>query len=234
MVEFIAFDADDTLWHNETYFSEAQERFKVMMQEYQGGEYSGKHLYETEIKNLKHYGYGVKSFGLSMIESAIELTHGRISATDVSVLIELTKDMLNAPVNLLPEVRAVLDELSGDYPLMVITKGDLLDQKGKFNRSGLAEYFRAVEVVNEKDPQTYCDVLRRHRIRPEEFLMVGNSLRSDVLPVIEIGAQAIHIPYHQTWEHERVLLEDLQPRPFTQLESLGQLPEWLEARLLAA
>lgn len=234
MVEFIAFDADDTLWHNETYFSEAQERFKLMMQEYQGGEYSGKHLYETEIRNLKHYGYGVKSFGLSMIESAIELTHGRISAADVGVLIELTKEMLNAPVHLLPEVRAVLDELSGDYPLMVITKGDLLDQKQKFNRSGLAEYFRTVEVVNEKDRHTYCEILHRYRIRPEEFLMVGNSLRSDVLPVIEIGGQAIHIPYHQTWEHERVLLEGLQPRSFVQLEGIGQLPQWLESKLLAA
>ncbi|MER3479298.1 MAG: haloacid dehalogenase [Meiothermus sp.] len=233
MLEFIAFDADDTLWHNETYFCEAQERFKRLMHRYLDDSYDGNHLYETEIRNLGHYGYGVKSFGLSMVETAIELTHGRISARDIHALIQLTKEMLCAPVEVLPEVEAVLDELSGDYPLLLITKGDLLDQESKILRSGLAEYFRHIEVVSEKDAATYSRILRRHRIRSEEFLMVGNSLRSDVLPVLELGGHAVHIPYPHTWAHEHVQLDNSRPKPYTQLGSIGELPEWLEAQLIS-
>lgn len=234
MVEFIAFDADDTLWHNETHFSEAQEHFKRMMQDYLNGSYDGQHLYQTEITNLKHYGYGVKGFGLSMIETAIQLTNGRIAAQHIQTLVELTKEMLCAPIEILPDVEAVLDELSGDYPLLLVTKGDLLHQQNKVRRSGLDEFFRYIEVVSEKDTHTYRNLLRRYRIHPDEFLMVGNSLRSDILPVVEVGANAVYIPYHQTWNHEVVPLDDAQPRPFVQLEAIGQLPEWLESKLLAA
>lgn len=234
MVEFIAFDADDTLWHNETHFAGAQEQFKQIMQNYQGCSYDGEDLYQTEIANLQHYGYGVKGFGLSMIETAIQLTKGRIGTKDIQWLIELTKEMLSAPVQILPDVEAVLDELSGDYPLFLITKGDLLDQQNKIRRSGLGEFFRFIEVVSEKDPHTYRNLLRRYRIRPDEFLMVGNSLRSDILPVVEVGASAVYIPHCQTWSHEVVQLETTTPKPFAQLRAIGQLPEWLESRLLAA
>lgn len=231
MLEFIAFDADDTLWHNETYFHEAQERFKRLMHRYLDDSYDGNHLYETEIRNLAHYGYGVKSFGLSMVETAIELTHGRISGRDVHSLVEITKEMLTAPVEVLPEVEAVLDELSGDYPLLLITKGDLLDQETKILRSGLGEYFRHLEVVSEKDRHSYGKILRRHSIRPEEFLMVGNSLRSDILPVLELGARAVYIPHPHTWAYEHVQMDDSRPKPYAQLQSIGELPEWLEAQL---
>ncbi len=230
MLEFIAFDADDTLWHNEPHFCEAQEQFKRLMHRYLDDSYDGNHLYETEVRNLSHYGYGVKGFGLSMVETAIELTGGQISARDIRSLVELTKEMLKAPVQPLPEVEAVLDELSGDYPLLLITKGDMLDQESKLLRSGLGEYFRHLEVVSEKDTHTYSRILRRHRIYPQEFLMVGNSLRSDILPVLELGAQAIHIPYPQTWAYEHIQLDDSKPKSYVQLESIAELPEWLEAQ----
>jgi putative hydrolase of the HAD superfamily len=234
MVEYIAFDADDTLWHHETQFSEAHAKFELLMQEYLTGSYDSQYLFDTEIRNLKHYGYGVKSFGLSMIETALELTDGRISPEHIRFLVNVTKEMLAAPMQVLPEVEAVLDELSGDYPLMVITKGDLLDQESKFVRSRLSEYFRCIEVVSEKDPFSYSRILRRHRIRPENFLMVGNSLRSDVVPVLEIGAQAVYIPRRQTWGREYVQMDEPRPRLYVELEHIGQLPEWLEARQLAA
>lgn len=234
MVEYIAFGADDTLWYNQTHFSEAHAKFKLLMQDYLNGSYDGQYLYETEIRNIKHYGYEVKSFGLSMIETALELTEGRISPEHIRFLVNITKEMLAAPVRVLPDVEAVLDELSGDYPLMVITKGDLVDQESKFVRSGLSEYFWCIEVVSEKDPFSYSRILRRHRIRPEDFLMVGNSLRSDVLPVLEIGAQAVYIPHRQTGGREHVQMDDPKPKLYVELEHIGQLPEWLEAKLLAA
>lgn len=230
MLEFIAFDADDTLWHNETHFCMAQERFKALMQAYLGDAYDGNHLYETEVSNLPHYGYGVKSFALSMVETAIQLTGGRISAQDIHALLELAKEMLGAPVEVLPEVETVLDELSGDYPLLLITKGDLFDQESKILRSGLAQYFRHIEVVSEKNAHTYGKILRRCGIRPEQFVMVGNSLRSDILPPLELGAQAVHIPSPQLWAYEHVQLENLRPKAYTQLRSIGELPEWLEAQ----
>lgn len=233
MVEYIAFDTDNTLWRSETCFSEAQAQFGLLMQEYLNGSYDDRYLKETELRNIQHYGYGAKSFGLSMIETALELTGGRISPEHILFLVNLTKELLAAPVEVLPEVEAVLDELSGDYPLMVIAKGDLLDQETKFVRSGLGEYFRCLEVVSEKDPFSYSRILRRHRIRPEVFLMVGNSLRSDIWPVLEIGGQAVYIPSPGA-RNEPLQKDEPKPGPYVQLEHMGQLPEWLEARLLAA
>ncbi|GIW25632.1 HAD family hydrolase [Meiothermus sp.] len=232
MLEYIAFDADDTLWHSEAHFGEAQAQFRLLMQQYLNGSYEDRYLQETEQRNIQHYGYGVKGFGLSMIETALELTQGRISPEHIRFLVNLTKELLAAPVRVLPEVEAVLDELSGDYPLMVITKGDLLDQETRFLRSGLSEYFRCLEVVSEKNPFTYSRILRRHRIRPERFLMVGNSLRSDIWPVLEIGGQAVYIP--APGAQEPLPMDDSTPGQYVRLGSIGQLPEWLEARLLAA
>ncbi|MCX7802593.1 MAG: hypothetical protein N2313_06185 [Meiothermus ruber] len=229
MVEYIAFSPDDTLWHSETHIREAQAQFRQLMQLYLDGAYDDRYLLETEQRNVQHYGHGVKGLGLSMIETALELTGGRIAPEHIRLLVNLTKELLAAPVEVLPEVEAVLDELSGDYPLMVIAKGDLLDLETKFVRSGLSEYFRCLEVVSEKDPFSYSRVLRRHRIRPENFLMVGSSLPLDVWPVLEIGGQAVYIPPPTT--------RSASPQPqgaYVQLERIGQLPDWLEARLLVA
>ncbi|GIW31925.1 MAG: haloacid dehalogenase [Meiothermus sp.] len=229
MIEHIAFSPDDTLWHSETHIREAQAQFRQLMQLYLDGAYDDRYLLETERRNVQYYGHGVKGLGLSMIETALELTGGRIAPEHIRLLLNITKELLAAPVEVLPEVEAVLDELSGDYPLMVIAKGDLLDLETKFVRSGLSEYFRCLEVVSEKDRFSYSRVLRRHRIRPENFLMVGSSLPLDVWPVLEIGGQAVYIP-PPTAQGEG-------PRPqgaYVQLERIGQLPDWLEARLLVA
>lgn len=233
MVEYIAFGADGTLWHSETHFREAQAQFRLLMQEYLNGSYDDRYLSETELRNIQHYGDGVKSFGLSMIETALELTEGRILPEHIRFLVNLTKEMLAAPVQVLPEVEPVLDELSGDYPLMVIAKGDLLDQETKFVRSGLSEYFRCLEVVSAKDPFSYSRILRRHRIHPEVFLMVGNSLRSDIWPVLEIGGQAVYIPSPGA-RNEPLEMNDPKLGRYMRLQHIAQLPEWLEARLLAA
>lgn len=229
MVEFIAFEADDTLWHHEVQFSEAQELCKQLIEPYLETPYNPQNLWDTHLNNQKHYGSGVKGFGLSMIESAVSVTNGRIQAKDIQQLVNLTKTMLSAPVHLLPDVAAVLDELSGDYPLFLVTKGDPRLQLSRVRRSGLGEFFRHIEVVNEKDPGAYRSLLYRFRIRPDEFLMVGNSIQSDVLPVIEVGGNAVYIPYPS-------LAENLETAPpnFVQLEAIGELPEWLESRLLAA
>lgn len=234
MLELIAFDADDTLWHCETHFAEAQCKFKSMMQKYLQDDYNDRHLFETETRNLGHYGYGVKSFGLSMIESAVELTQGRISVKDIQALVELTKEMLEAPVQVFPKVEEALARLSDQYVLMVISKGDLFDQENKLARSGLGDFFHDIEVVSEKDTHTYRKILYKYGLRSRNFMMVGNSLRSDILPVVEIGASAVYIPYANTWAYEQVQLDESKPKPFIELASITELPDWLDARVLAA
>lgn len=234
MLELIAFDADDTLWHCETHFAEAQCKFKSMMQKYLQDDYNDRHLFETETRNLAHYGYGVKSFGLSMIESAVELTQGRISVRDIQALVELTKEMLEAPVQVFPQVEQALARLSDQYVLLVISKGDLFDQENKLARSGLGDFFHDIEVVSEKDTHTYRKILYKYGLRARNFMMVGNSLRSDILPVVEIGANAVYIPYANTWAYEQVQLDESKPKPFIELTSITLLPDWLDARALAA
>lgn len=234
MLELIAFDADDTLWHCETHFAEAQCKFKSMMQKYLQDDYNDRHLFETETRNLGHYGYGVKSFGLSMIESAVELTQGRISVRDIQALVELTKEMLEAPVQVFPQVEQALARLSDQYVLLVISKGDLFDQENKLARSGLGDFFHDIEVVSEKDTHTYRKILYKYGLRARNFMMVGNSLRSDILPVVEIGANAVYIPYANTWAYEQVQLDESKPKPFIELTSITLLPDWLDARALAA
>jgi putative hydrolase of the HAD superfamily len=205
MIDTIAFDADDTLWHNETLFTLTQTRFAELLAPYHDRQGIGQKLFETEVRNLGHFGYGVKGFTLSMIETAIELTEGRIDGATIGMLIGLAKEMLSAPVELLPGVAETVDTLADQgYRLMVITKGDLFDQESKVARSGLAERFQHVEVVSEKDPATYRRICQRHDLTPERLLMVGNSLKSDILPVLTIGGFAAHVPYHTTWAHEQV------------------------------
>jgi putative hydrolase of the HAD superfamily len=203
-ITVVGLDGDDTLWHNETRFQLTQAELKELLQRHVPDADVGKHLADVEMKNLGIYGYGVKAFTLSMIETAIELTDRRIPAADIEVILGWGKRMLMEPTELLPGVEEALRELSLRFDLVLITKGDLFDQESKLARSGLAGLFLGVEILSEKNVNSYRGVLTRRGIKPEEFVMVGNSLRSDVLPVLELGARAVHIPYEVTWHHEEV------------------------------
>jgi putative hydrolase of the HAD superfamily len=200
----IAFDADDTLWHNESLFTITQDKFKKLLSPYHSDEWIESRLFDTETRNIQHFGYGVKGFTLSMIETAVELSEGRVSGSEIAEIIGFAKEMLLAPTELLDHVKETIEELSKTRSLMIITKGDLFDQESKIARSGLAEYFEKVEIVKEKDDAVYRNILTKHRIDPNDFVMIGNSLRSDILPVIRLGAAAIHVPYHTTWARELV------------------------------
>ncbi len=228
MFDVIAFDADDTLWHNETLYSITQDKFKQLLSRYRSTNGIDRELYETEIRNLRHYGYGIKSFTLSMIETAIELTGGRVRGEEIREIIDFAREMLEAPVQLLEGVQEVVHTLSASHPLMIITKGDLFDQESKIARSGLADYFTHVEIVSHKTEDTYKALLAKHNIHPERFLMVGNSLKSDILPSVAIGSQAVYIPYHTTWVHELVVSPGENQTGYFELEHIGQLPVLVE------
>jgi putative hydrolase of the HAD superfamily len=228
--ELIAFDADDTLWHNETLYTMTQERFKQLLADYHDGEIVDQELYETEMRNLARYGYGIKAFTLSMIETAIELTDGRIGGTEIRRIIDFAHQMLSAPVRPMDGIEEVLNTLSNKYPLMIITKGDLFDQETKIARSGLGDYFQHVEIVSNKRPETYEALLDKYGTPAGRFLMVGNSLPSDILPVVAIGGQGVYIPYHTTWAHEVVNEDGLsRDNTYVELEDVRQLPQLLES-----
>jgi putative hydrolase of the HAD superfamily len=200
----IGFDADDTLWHCENHFASTQAEFTALLEPYNHGHVPLNRLFETEKRNMKVYGYGVKGFMLSMIETALEITDGQISSADIARIIDLGKAILKQKVELLPHVRSVLEELARDHRLLLITKGDLLDQEGKIARSGLAGLFAGIEIVSEKDTGAYRRLLDAHNIAPRDFVMVGNSLKSDIAPVLELGGRGIHVPYAITARHERL------------------------------
>ncbi|GAB4423816.1 MAG: HAD family hydrolase [Anaerolineae bacterium] len=227
MIEVIAFDADDTLWHNESIYHFTQAQFAALLAPYCTPETVEQRLYQTEMRNLQHYGYGVKSFTLSMIETAIELSEGKIRGGEIQQIIDFARQMLREPVHLLAGVVETVTALAKDYRLMVITKGDLFDQESKVARSGLGDRFFAVEVVSVKNAEVYRALLAKHDIAPERFLMVGNSLPSDVLPVAEIGGRAVHIPYHITWQHESGKVDDVARQNCIELEDIRQLPALL-------
>lgn len=220
----IAFDADDTLWHNEGYFRETEKAFRALLASYHDESWIQDRLFETETRNLAHYGYGVKSFVLSMIETAIQLTEGRITAFEIEKILAMGREMLDHPVSLLPHVKECLEALSGKAPLWVITKGDLLDQESKLARSGLGDGFELMEVMSEKTPEGYRRLLELHGVPPASFLMVGNSVKSDILPVLALGGRAVHIPYEETWEHEKV---DGEMPCFPAIEHMGCLEGWI-------
>lgn len=222
-ITVVGLDGDDTLWHNETRFSVTQGELRELLRRHDPDADVDRHLFETEMKNLAVYGYGVKSFTLSMIETAIQLTDGRIPAADLEVILGWGKRMLREPTELLDGVDSTLRELSDRYELLLITKGDLFDQESKLARSGLADLFLGVEIVSEKNVSAYRSILARRRVKTEEFVMVGNSLRSDIAPVLELGARAVHIPYHVTWHHEEVAEESLPPSGWHRLERIGEL-----------
>ena len=228
VIDAIAFDADDTLWHNESLYSAAQERFEELVRAYHHDDGVLDELYATEMANLPLFGYGIKSFTLSMIETAVRLSAGKITAAELGAIVEIAKEMKRAPVSLLDHVEHVIQTLARSHKLMLITKGDLLDQKRKIANSGLAAHFDQVEVVTEKTVEVYRALLVKHRLEPERFLMVGNSLRSDILPVVALGAHAVHIPYHLTWAHETVPVQSDESLGYMELEHIGLLPHYVE------
>lgn len=203
-IKVVAFDADDTLWVNEPFFNEAEEKFCSLMEDFLSRQSCSQELFKTQINNLDLYGYGIKGYTLSMIEAANTITNGKMSAVVYQKIIEIGKELLQKPVALLDDVEETLKKLKGSYKLIVATKGDLKDQRRKLHLSGLGDYFHHIEVMCEKAEVDYSDLLKRLDIKAEEFIMIGNSLKSDVLPVLNIGGHAVHIPFHTTWEHERI------------------------------
>ena len=224
-VQVIGLDGDDTLWKNEEYFVDTQQAFRDILAPYVNGDIDlAQQLDATERGNLELFGYGVKGFTLSLIETAIEATGGRVAARDVQALLDLGKGMLLRPVELIEGVAETVPTLAEHYRLVVVTKGDLWNQEQKLARSGLAELMWRVEIVAEKDVATYSRILSRHAIDPSTFLMVGNSVRSDVLPVIQAGGRAVHIPHTVTWAHEVAEHDGTVPT----LHSITELPVWLD------
>jgi putative hydrolase of the HAD superfamily len=226
-ITVLGLDGDDTLWHNETRFKLTQAELKELLRRHVPEADVEQHLADMEMKNLGIYGYGVKAFALSMIETAIQLTQGKIPASDIEVILGWGKRMLMEPTELLPGVEQTLRELSLRYGLLLITKGDLFDQESKLARSGLADLFLGVEILSEKNVNSYRGVLKRRGMKLEEFVMVGNSLRSDVVPVLELGARAVHIPYEITWHHELVPEESLPREGWYRLGSISELHKLL-------
>ncbi len=226
----VGLDADDTLWHNETIFRLTHDRFVALLSDHADPATLEARLAETEQRNLRLYGYGIKGFTLSMIETAMELTGGEAPASVVREILAAGREMLGHPVETLPGVDEALALLSDSYRLILITKGDLLDQERKLAASGLGDLFAAVEIVSEKDRQTYDRIFARHGTRADEAVMAGNSMKSDVLPALEAGAWAVHIPYAITWAHEVADAPAFHHR-YGKLDSIEQLPGWITSRI---
>jgi putative hydrolase of the HAD superfamily len=203
-IKVIAFDADDTLWVNEPYFRQTEERFCELLGAYASRHELERELLKIEIENLTLYGYGIKGFILSMIEAAMKITQNTLSIDVVQQVMDLGKQMLNQPIELLDDVETVLESLKGKYRLVVATKGDLLDQERKLKKSGLNHYFHHIEIMSEKDNANYLKLIKHLDIQPGELMMVGNSLKSDIVPVLNIGGYGVHVPYHITWAHEQI------------------------------
>ncbi len=221
-IKVIAFDADDTLWENETLFRQAEDDFCHLMRAYLPAEPCKNELFTIEMKNLPLYGYGIKPFTLSLIEAAITLSAGQVSNDDIQKIIGIGQEMLQAPNPLLQGVEQVLAILSAKYQLVVATKGDLLDQERKLERSGLAKYFHHIEVMSDKKPKNYLKLVAHLDISPEELLMVGNSINSDISPVLAIGGATVHIPFHTTWAHE-IGKEPLNHPLYLKIKSMPEL-----------
>lgn len=222
----VGLDGDDTLWHSESLFTATHDRFRTMVRRYTSEPEGAvdERLLATEQRNLSLFGYGVKGFTLSLIETAIEVTGGRIGAAEVATIIGWGREMLAHPVDLIDGAGETVEHLARRHRLVLVTKGDLFHQESKIARSGLAEHFDSIEIVSEKDPATYRSVLARRGIDPACFVMVGNSVRSDVLPVLEVGGRAVHIPYHVTWAHEAVADGEDPDLPYVRLVDIRHVP----------
>ena len=227
MIDIIALDADDTLWDNESHYSRAKVRFKQLLARYGSLEEAGRKLDEIEVGNVEIYGYGIKSFALSMVETAIQFSQGQITGGEIQQVIEIAREMLNAPVDLYERVKQTLEELSLSYRLALVTKGDRFEQERKIARSGLGQYFETIEIVGDKTEASYRRMLTTYGLEPKHFLMVGNSIRSDILPVLSLGGQAVYIPQENTWFHENSAEAPVDAWGYYVLEHFWQLPELL-------
>lgn len=221
----LGFDADDTLWHNETIFENTHNRYCELLARFHDPDTIEEKLFATEMGNLELLGYGVKAHAISCIETAIKLSDGRVGADEISAIIQLAKEMLEHPVDLLEGAAESIPELARGRRLLLITKGDIRDQERKIRKSGLEQHFADIEILSEKNAATYKRILARHDIVPEEFLMVGNSLKSDILPVLDIGAMAVYVPYPITWQAERAEIPSGPQTEgrFFQIQGLGEL-----------
>ncbi|MGH8075967.1 MAG: HAD family hydrolase [Lysobacter sp.] len=224
-IRLVGFDADDTLWRSQDYFDEAQLQFERIVRRYVDlhDARAQQHLYDVEKRNIAVFGYGVKGMVLSMIESAVAITGERISASDVHRIVELGKSLLQHPVELLPGIREAVEEVASEHEVVLITKGDLFHQEAKVNQCGFAQLFRRIEIVSEKDSSTYARLLREFGLPAERFVMIGNSLRSDIAPVLALGGWGVHVPYHTTWTHENEAIAADAPR-LRRVEHAGALP----------
>lgn len=225
-LKVIAFDADDTLWVNEPYFRQTEERFYDLLSEYSSQRTLERELLKTEIENLTLYGYGIKGFMLSMIETALRVTDNTISVAVVEKILNLGKQMLDQPIELLDGVEDVLLALKDKYRLVVATKGDLLDQERKLKKSGISHYFHHIEIMSEKDDANYLKLIKHLDIQPDELLMVGNSLKSDILPVLNVGGYGVHVPYHITWAHEHIE-HSIDDEKFKSVDGIRDILEFL-------
>ena len=225
-LKVIAFDADDTLFVNEPYFQETEQKFCALMSDYLSEQGLSQELFKTEVDNLHLYGYGIKGYTLSMIEAAMKISNNTLSVEAIEKIIVFGKELLQRPIELLDGVEETLKSLHGNYKLVVATKGDLKDQRRKLHDSGLGAYFHHIEVMSDKQEKDYSDLLNRLEIKPKEFFMIGNSLKSDVLPVLGIGGYAAHIPYHTTWEHEKINHKVEHPN-FRTMEKISDVLEIL-------
>ena len=220
-LKVIAFDADDTLWVNEPYFVETENKFCALLEDYMPHHAVAKELFKTEIDNLALYGYGVKGFMLSMVETALRVSNNTVSIEKIEKAIQYGKDLLEKPIELLDGIEEVLTFFKDNYRLVVATKGDLLDQERKLKKSGLEHYFHHIEIMSDKQENDYLQLIKHLDIMPEEFLMIGNSLKSDVIPVLAVGGHAVHVPYHTTWAHEKVD-QTIEHERFSQVTSIRE------------
>ena len=219
-INVIGFDADDTLWVNEPYYQELERQLCSLMVDYLPSEMVSKELFKTEMQNMELYGYGAKAFILSVVETAIKVSREKVPATVIQTIIDLGKELINRDIELLDGIEQLLPQLQGKYRLIVATKGDLLDQERKLRKSGLLPYFHHIEIMIDKQEVDYQRLLNRLDISPEQFLMVGNSLKSDILPVLSIGGKGVYVPFHTTWQHE--VLHDTAGN-YHQIEHIGEL-----------
>ncbi|MEP6749383.1 MAG: HAD family hydrolase [Bacteroidota bacterium] len=225
-IKVIAFDADDTLWVNEPYFQETEKKFCSLLEDFLPHHSISQELFRTEIENLSLYGYGVKGFILSMIETALIVSNNTLNVTIIEKVIQYGKELLAQPVEILDGVEEVLQSLSEKYKLVVATKGDLLDQERKLKKSGINHYFHHTEIMSDKQEADYLKLIKHLDIQPAEFLMIGNSIKSDILPVLAIGGHGIHVPYHTTWAHEQVSHSVDHPN-FKQVQKITEIFPYL-------
>jgi putative hydrolase of the HAD superfamily len=221
-IKVVGFDADDTLWVNEPLYRETEKKFCAILESYLPENETNQELFKTEMQNLALYGYGAKSFILSMIETATRISGNRVTANEINKIIEIGKAQLNLPIELLDGVEMVLQKLQPHYKLILATKGDLLDQEQKLKKSGLINYFHHIEIMSDKKEKNYRKLVDHLDIKPEDFVMIGNSIKSDILPVINIGSKAIHVPYHTTWQHENDH-DDTDNSKFVTVEKLAEI-----------